>query len=156
MSGNLFGATRAFTLIEVIIVLGFLVAGAALSLMVSMDTYRGTSFRSERNLLIAALEHVRSQAVNAVCLGSCTDAASHGVEITPLAYVIFQGQAYASRDALFDDPVSASPRIAHSGSLEIVFTPYSGTSTGGTITLSDEAGHMSEILVSSFGQITWY
>ena len=145
-----------FTLIEILLVLGLLAVIAGVSLVMGMDSYRGNSFRSDRDLLVAALEHARAESINAICLGSnCTDAAPHGVSIQSDSYVIFQGASYNSRDQAEDNVIPASALVSHAGLSDVVFSVLSATSTAGQIVLSDDSGHSSTITIGSLGQISW-
>jgi Tfp pilus assembly protein FimT len=146
-------------MIEVLTVIALLAIISAIGLLISFDTYRGSSFRSDRNLLIASLERARAEAISNVCLGSgCTNAYPHGVHIQSDKYVIFQGSAYNSGDAN-NAPFAANTVITKTPSsgplpLDIVFSALSGTTTGSIITLSDPS-HSSIITVTTEGRITW-
>jgi len=83
-------------------VMTILIFIAGFALFVSMDSYRGFSFRSERDTIISVLQKARSQAISNVCLGSgCTDGKSHGVHIDMVnkQYIIFQGANFIAGDA---------------------------------------------------------
>ena len=146
---------RGFTFFEVLIVMGILVIVGGFALFVSMETYRGSNFRSDRNLLVATLQRARAEAMNNICTGTCTDGEPHGVHVQSDAYIIFQGSSYNANDsnnAPFDSNtiVTKTP-----SSLDVVFSQLSGTTTPVMITLSDSAGHVSTTTISSGGQITW-
>ncbi len=150
------------TLIEMLVVLALVGIIGGFALFTSLDTYRGTSFRSDRDLVVALLERSRSQAMNNLCSGGCTNGKPHGVAIRPsnhlTSYVAFQGQTYATRDVAVDDIFNSNPVVGISGFSEAVFAQLAATSTvvGGTnLTISDLAGHSSVITVSPNGQITW-
>ena len=97
------GKTRAgMTLAEVIVVMAILSIVAAISLAVSMDSYRGYAFRGDRDMLVAVLQKARSQAINNICRGSsCTNGKPHGVHFaSPGQYVIFEGTDFADRKSV--------------------------------------------------------
>lgn len=147
---------RAFTLIETLIVMAIVAIVAGIGLVMSMDSYRGYSFRTDRDALVALLQHARAQAIGNVCLGdACIDGVDHGVRIDDGRYVLFQGSSWDVRDADLDEVVDVSLAIAHTGTNEVVFRHLSGAATAGTITLSDEAGRSSTITIGAEGQITW-
>lgn len=154
--------SRGMTLIEVLVVLALAAMIGGFALFMSMETYRGTSFRSDRDLLVSLLERARAQAVNNLCIGVCTNGKPHGVAIRPSdhpnSYVGFQGNSYLTRDVAVDDIFDASPVVAATGLTEAVFASLAGTSTtlgGFSVTLTDAGGHSSAITVSALGQIIW-
>lgn len=147
---------RGFTMIEILLVFALLAIISGTALVMGMDAYRGNTFRSDRGLLIAALERARSESINGMCLGSdCADAEPHGVSIQQDQYIIFQGPAYDSRDAGEDDPIPASALVSRGGLSEVVFSALSGTTTPGQIVLSDQSGQASTITIGSLGEIGW-
>ena len=145
------------TLVEIIVVLALVVIIGKFTLMISFDTYRDTSYHTDRSYLIAALQHARAESVDDICEGdSCTDSAAHGVYIHDDQYVIFQGTSYAAHDPSFDEIVEANPRTIRSGLSEIVFAPGSGDATpSGDIVLADPSGRTSTTTIGAYGQIFW-
>ncbi len=154
-----------FTLIEVTIVMSLVVLVASFGLIANMETYRGYSFRTERDALIATLQKARSESVSNMCFGSsCTDGRPHGVHLAPHGYVLFQGESYATRDSALDETIAAryfgvamtSPSLT-----DIVFSRLAGTTTPNpfgtpTISLVDSAGSGSSVItINPEGQITW-
>lgn len=144
---------RGFTFFEVLVTIGIFSLVGGLALLVSMESYRGSYFRSDRDLLIAALQHARSQAMSNICVGACTDGKPHGVHIEAEKYVIFQGASYDADDP--SNAVFAAQAALVRGGGDIVFSQLSGTTTATTTTLKDDAGRESVISVSADGQITW-
>ncbi len=59
---------RAFTLIEAAGRARLLTIVGGLGLIMSMDDFRGYSFRSERDTIVSALEKARSQSISNICL----------------------------------------------------------------------------------------
>ena len=130
-----------------------------LALFVSMETYHGSSFRSDRDLLVAALQHARAQAMNNICLGTgCTDGKPHGVYIQSDKYIVFQGGTYNSSDsnnAEFDSTITTTKTPS---TLEIVFSQLSGTTSCSNecaVTLTDQSGHVSIATTTAEGRIYW-
>ena len=158
------GATSGFTLIEILVVMGLLAIMAGLGLLMSMETFRGNSFRNERDTLVSALQMARSQAMDNMCFGGgCTDGKSHGVYIQTDGgnvqnYIIFQGDTYNSSDPINQTIPAASYNI-HLGAPvinQIVFDHLSGNViTAGDIILAGQDGHTSTISVNSIGAISW-
>lgn len=148
---------RGFTFFEILVAMGIFIIVGGFALFVSMETFRGAHFRSDRDLLIAALQHARAQAMSNICFGACigNDGQPHGVHIQSDKYIIFQGNAYDSSDpnnAAFDSTITTTKTPA---TLDIVFSQLSGNSAPATVTLTDAAGHASVISVSAEGQISW-
>ena len=157
---------RGFTLIEIVIVISIIIIASAFSGFINLDSYRGYSFRSERDTLVSGLQHARAQAIANVCRGvSCNDGRSQGVAIRPddsgSSYVIFQSGStspeYAQRDSDFDVFLESSKNIVTGGSInEVVFAQLSGNVLNpGSIVLTDNAGNSSTIFINSEGQILW-
>ena len=147
---------RGFTLIEVLVVFGLIAIVGGFVLLMSMDTYRASSYRADRNLLVAILERARAQAVSNLCIGAgCANGKPHGVSLQGSQYVLFQGPSFATRDPSIDNAFEASPLVTRTGLTEVVFSQLSGTTMAGTITLSDASGYTSLITLSADGQITW-
>jgi prepilin-type N-terminal cleavage/methylation domain-containing protein len=157
--------TRGFTLIEVLVVMSLMVIVAGFGLIVSMESYRGDSFRTERDTLVATLQQARTQALDNMCFGaSCAGGKPHGVHLSLHQYVVFQGDSYATRDAALDTVTDAqyfglattSPSLT-----DIVFSQLAGTTTPNpigvtTISLVDTTGqHTSVITINPEGQISW-
>ena len=147
-----YGYGRGFTLFEVLIVIGLFTLLGGLALFMSMDSYRGSSFRSDRDLLVSLLQHARARAMNNMCIGTCTDGKPHGVRVEPDRYVVFQGPGYSPSDpenAVFP----ANPSISRTG-MNVVFSQLSATTTATSTTLTG-GGRASVISISADGQITW-
>ncbi len=164
MHMNVMGRQRGVTFFEVLIVMGIFALVSSFALLVSMQSYRSANFRSDRNLLVAALQRARAQSMNNVCLGTvCTDGKAHGVAIQPIdhldSFVVFQtssGGGYTGRassdiahDAIF--PVNPNSVITQT---TIVFTQLSGTAPASVIEI-DQAGYDSDVHVETNGRIWW-
>ncbi len=145
-------------MIEVLVVIGLFAMIGGFALWVTMEQYRGSSFYGDRNLLIAALERARSEAINNVCLGSsCIDGMPHGVHIQSDAFIVFQGSTYNpsdSNNARFD----ANASIAHTlttPSADIIFSQLTGTTSAvGDIGLAGQ-GKVSTTTITADGRIYW-
>lgn len=153
---------RGFTLIELLIVVGILAIIGSFSLVFSLDSYRGYTFRNDRDLLVATLQRARNQAINNVCFGLlCSEGKSHGVHINGTQFVVFQTDTdYGGRDILVDELIEATGgETAVTGATDIVFERLSGKATvnpvGETLVVRDSSGHVSTIEFNSQGQIRW-
>jgi prepilin-type N-terminal cleavage/methylation domain-containing protein len=153
---------RGFTLIEVIVVLALVTIIGGYSLTFGIDSLQRTTFHSDRDILIAALQRARAQAVGNICLGStCVDGKSHGVHIIDdaqgnvVSYTIFQGLNYGAEPAL-NDVIKSNPNTKHTGASDILFEQLSGDANpSGDITLTDVNDRSSTITVGSEGEIRW-
>lgn len=150
-----FAPAKGFTLIEVLTVLGLFTLLAGLGLFASMDLYRGSSFHSERDLLVALLQHARAQAVNNICRGMCTDGVAHGVKIGSGNYIVFQGSSYASRDATQDQTFATSPLVTSSGDTEVVFAQLTGVAMPPAVIVLRIGGQVSTTTIEPNGRIWW-
>ena len=155
---------KGFTFIELLVVMALLFIIAGFGLIISMDNFRGYSFRTERMSIVSTLQKARGQAVSNMCFGTCTGGRPHGVYIGAHSYTIFQGDSYAARDVAVDEVVPAryeAMGFAAGSFTEIVFSQLSGAATphpSGVTTLSliDTAGKDSSVLtVNAEGAISW-
>lgn len=152
---------KAFTLIEILIVSALFLSVAGLGLFVSMDTYRSSGFRNERDIIVNALAHARSKALANSCSSqNCTRGGAHGVYFgTPGQYVVFEGSTYASRDPAADEIILAEDEVTQvSGFSEVIFSPRSGNAEMvGDVELRivGSAASPSSIVVNPEGRIDW-
>ncbi len=157
---------RGFTLLEIIVVIALITFIAGFAMIVSLDDYRGFSFRNERDVVVAVLQKARSQAMNNMCFEAtgvtCTDGKAHGAYFgNDGEYVIFQGNSYATRDTAVDEVIEAENAAADtSGFTEVVFERLSGDATTNpsgtrTLTITDDRGRTSVFTVEASGRIWW-
>lgn len=140
---------NGFTLIEVLLVLGLLVALSSVGLFYSVDSFRRSQFRAERDMVASVLGQARAQSMANV------DEQPHGVHISPSAYILFSGSTFNAADSN-NRSYPASGVISHTGMTDVVFEQVSGnaTVTGGSLTFSHEASQ-SVITINNVGQINW-
>lgn len=152
-----------FSMMELLVVMSIIIIIAGFALFFSFDSYRGSSFRSERDTVVTVLQKARSQAMSNLCLGSsCTDGLPHGVHYDSgthcaggsACYIIFQGSSINYGDAT-NQQVPVNNNVAIVASSDIVFNQLDASSSGGTITLTDSSGHSSVISINTEGRITW-
>lgn len=142
---------RGFTIVEIIIVLAIVASLAAIGLTVGIDSYQRFLFRSDLHATSSLLQKARSSAINNI------GETSHGVYFDDIGghFILFRGLSYATRNASFDLSVEKSKTITLTPPLlEIVFSPLSGTTTGGTLTLTDGAKNAT-IQINNEGGINW-
>jgi|GEM_PF-1017554 len=175
-------SNRGFTMLEVIIVMGLLVIVGSLGLFMSMETFRGNSFRNDRDATVSGLQRARSLAVSNMCFGFspsnqsqcalpdyCCDGKSHGVHFYNKAdiakrgkFVIFQGDnfsegAFANEFVSFNNP---QVYVDIDSDVNISFARISGnlipeTATSTSVTITDGNSHNSVIEINSEGRIDW-
>lgn len=144
--------SAGFTLLEVMIALGLVVMLAGLGLVLSMDVWRGTSFRSEQDLLISLLYKARSRAVSNV------HEENHGLYIDEdnRRYVIFEGSYDENDDQNLVFDMSKSVTFTYSDN-PIIFAARTANALepgGYTIDITGE-GKTNKLTVNDEGGITW-
>lgn len=150
---------RAFSLIELLVVMGIFILVAGFGLVVSFDSFRGYTFRDERDAIVGSLHKARSQAVNNMCFGTCTDGKAHGVHFAGgvgSPYVVFQGTTYVAGDVT-NETIATKINSVSVTAADVVFAPLSATVSGApiVITVTDGGPHTSVITVESEGRIWW-
>lgn len=138
---------RGFTLIEIIIVVALFSALVSFGLFMSMETYRGTLFRSERSIVVSALEKARSRALANMYQ------TPWGVCFVAPNYVIFRGTSCAP-DLETNETIPANAANPAIFSAPIVFSQLAATTTGGSVTLAQD-GRTTTITVNYEGAISW-
>ncbi len=140
---------KGFTLIEVLLVLGLLVALAGTGLFYSVDSFRRSQFRAERDMVVSLMQQARARGIANI------NEQSHGVHIDPTSYVLFSGSVYNAADPS-NQSYPANVVITHTGMTDVVFSQVSGeaTVTGGPLTLS-QGSSLSVISINNVGQINW-
>ncbi len=142
-------------MIELIVVIAIVALIFALGLFMSMETFRGTLFRTDRDTALSILGRARSRAINNIhqtAWGVCYDDGAH-------AYVTFRGSTYvagAATNESFDGSPSATITnfpLCSSGS-GIVFAQLSGTTSPRNITLVENA-RTASISINDEGRIDW-
>lgn len=143
-----------FTMIELLVVMTLLIFIAGFAMLMTMDSYRGYSYRTELNTAVSVLQKARSQAINNI------NQQPHGVHIDTVnnQYVIFQGLPYSATAPtnVYIPFVTSNTNLQHIGLSEVSFSQLTGYAavTGGNLTLKD-ATHSEVISLNNEGQISW-
>lgn len=143
-------------MIEILLAIGIMTTIFAVGLLMSMDTYRGYSRRSERDTLVAVLERARSRAmanVNQHSWGVCFDGTN---------YIIFSGPNYEG--AITTETIPGNPSVTVADTSEaprlpcgnggIVFAQLTGDTSEVTITVT-QGQVVSNISTNIEGLIDW-
>ena len=139
---------QAFTLIEVLMVVGIFTILIGIGLPVTIDFVRNYSLQSERNSMVTLLEFTRSQSLTNV------NQSSHGLTITTNEYTTFSGASYATRDTQYDLSYPKSSFVSITGPSEVVFAPLTGKSSQSSLVVSDGVKQFT-VTVNPEGTIDW-
>lgn len=135
---------RGFTLFEIIVVIAIFSLLLTLGLFMSFETFRGTSARSEEDVIVSLLAKARSRAMSNV------DQSPWGVCYRDGSYVLFAGTACAS-----GEETAASPTATTTGLTSgVVFSQLAGTTTPTTITLM-QGDRRATTTINYEGTIIW-
>ncbi len=155
---------NGLTLIEIITTIALFVFVTYIVMSTNFSSYRGYSFRDERDALVNNLERSRSEAMNNICFGTCTNGITHGIHFEQdsqnAQYIIYQGSDWASHDSTADEVISINSAMQISGPADVIFSTLSGDASvtpadNYDITITDNMNQTSVITINSVGQITW-
>src|SRR3989344_6135693 len=139
--------SSAFTLTEILVVVGIFALLMSFSLVVSLDIYRGDSFRGEQDVIISILQKARSQSINNI------NETTHGIRFEPDQYVLFDGDG-----GEVEFPMNTKVNyIDMPPTPEVVFTQLSGDTVSGddfAFKITNGA-KTSQITVTTNGTINW-
>jgi prepilin-type N-terminal cleavage/methylation domain-containing protein len=142
---------KGFTLIEVIISITICTALVGLGLLMSMETFRGTLYRSETATIVSLLEKARSRAMNNI------EQSAWSVCYVDPAYLISRGAACslatASETITANAAVALASDFIHTFPI-ITFTQLSGTTTGASLTVLQDT-RTSVISTNHEGTVIW-
>lgn len=122
---------RGFSLVELVVVMGIVAIIAAVTVPLGLNYYRAQVLDETYYELRSTLRRAHSQAV------SVKNDSAFGVKIMSENFVLFQGETYAGRVAIYDEVFDVPTVVSISGADEIIFNVLSGT-TGSAVTISLE------------------
>lgn len=148
---------RGFTLIEMLIVIGLIVALGSVVLFFDINTYRGDAFRAERTMVVTLLQQARASAMNNIA------EEPHGLALFPADnphnYVLFEGTSYTASNPATRQAFEPSYAVTLGGGspTEVVFEQLSGNASyTGAIKLEDPNRNTSfDIAINHEGAISW-
>ncbi len=147
---------RGFTLVEVLVVISLMAVVMGLGLLMSIDVFRGTTFRSTRQVLVSALTTARSRALANMYQSP------EGVCYSAPDFIIFRRSSYGSANSA-DEHVPGNPSISLTGAINctgmgagaVVFSQIAATTSGSTITISETGHPNATVSVNTEGTIVW-
>jgi prepilin-type N-terminal cleavage/methylation domain-containing protein len=146
---------RAFTLIEILVVTAIFAVIIALGLLMSMETFRGTTFRSERDTMIGVLTKARSRSMANI---KQSPWGVHYAGSPNFTYTIFKGSTYVAGAATNEDlPGNKDSTVTGWPVGDIVFSQLSGTTTAVVtppIAIAENS-RTANVTVNYEGTITW-
>ena len=142
--------STGFTLVEILVAVAIFGVIISLGLLMSMETLRGTTFRSERDTMVAVLQKARSRAMANI------NQSPWGVhyQMSDHTYTIFRGSAFAA-GAPTNEVVQGNKDASTTPSLyNVVFTQLSGT-TNPLSVIVEENSRNTTLSVNYEGTIIW-
>ena len=139
--------SRAFTLIETLVVFGIITLVMSVGAIVGIDSITRSTVHSDRNLLVSLLHSARTQALANI------DEAPHGLKITNTAFITFEGSSYSVSNPT-NQSIERTINTAPIGDTEFVFAQLTGNSASSSVTLADGSGSAT-VTVNSQGRIEW-
>ena len=139
---------HGFTLIELLIVFSILIIIFALGMPLTINYYQSYQLISERDNMVGLLRRVRTFSL------ANRNSLPHGLHLGSDAYTLFTGESFMNRDPAFDEIFPKSGAATVGGPAEIVFSPLSATTTGGTLMLN-VGPQSASVLINATGGISW-
>jgi prepilin-type N-terminal cleavage/methylation domain-containing protein len=145
-------ANRGFTLIEISVALGIMMLLFTLGTLMSLDAFRGYTFRSERETIVSVLVRARSHSMANI------DGSSWGVCFRSGKYVLFKGVT-CTTPQVSDEEFDANAGVASASNFSstfptVVFAQLSGQTSAASIQITEE-GRTSSISLNHEGTIIW-
>lgn len=138
-------------MLEIAVVMAIFTALIALGLFMSMETLKGTIYRSEEATIVSLLQKARSRSMNNI------NQAQWGVCYVAPNYVLFKGTVCSSAAAV--DTLAANAGVAAASDFAhtfptVVFAQLSGTTAAATITVLQDS-RSATITINNEGTIIW-
>ncbi|MFH1089112.1 MAG: prepilin-type N-terminal cleavage/methylation domain-containing protein [Candidatus Uhrbacteria bacterium] len=143
--------SKGFTLIELLVVISLvtIMAGVAMAAFGNLQT--STQLNETSTQIVQTLRMAREQSIAGL------NNAAHGIKFNPTAYVLYQGDSYATRDLAYDRVYKLDSALTITTTLtnnEIFFSKGVGVpSAGGLITISHSVNGFKRISINTQGII---
>jgi prepilin-type N-terminal cleavage/methylation domain-containing protein len=142
---------RGFTLVEIMVTVAIFCILVALGLFMSMEAYRGATYRSERDTIVSLLQRARSRAMANI------EQSKWSVCYEDPNYLIAKGSI--CNDTTARDRVEANASVVAASTLTdfpIVFEQVTGNVTSAPDTLKIVQGNRADdITINHEGTINW-
>lgn len=139
---------RAFTLVEILIVIGITLALVYLIVPLGLDFYRSQQLENETELVAQIIKMAQSKAM------STESDSRFGFYINNSNYVLFQGNSYASRNNQYDEIFNLSGVINITDPpKEIVFSKTDGRPSFVSEIILNSGNQNKKITINKFGVI---
>ncbi len=138
---------KGFTIIELILVISIVSILAVLFSSVGSAYVIRNSTQNTLNELVGSLRvaQLNSQLSKAN--------SSWGVRVENNQIILFMGTSFGTRDASFDERFNIPGSIAVTQPSEVVFEKLTGGSTNATISVSNDIGQSSTVVVNELGSV---
>lgn len=116
---------KAFTLIEILLVIIILAVLAGSTIPLSINFYKAQQLDTNTKGVVQALRRAQLKAM------SIEDDSIFGVYLTDDDYILFKGSSFSARDVSYDEVFDLPQIITVTGIQEIAFSKFEGTPIGG-------------------------
>ncbi|MBY0539273.1 type II secretion system GspH family protein [Patescibacteria group bacterium] len=142
-SGN---TVRAFSMIEVIVVIGILSVILGTGAVFMTDAIGRSVALNEQNLIATLLMGQRTKALSNI------NQTSHGLKVEAAQYTLFEGVSFVA--GTNKRSIAKGAGVTTGGDTEFVFGQLSGTSTAAAMAVTDGA-KTATISVNTEGRVEW-
>lgn len=116
---------KAFTLIEILLVIIILAVLAGSTIPLSINFYKAQQLDTNTKGVVQALRRAQLKAM------SIEDDSIFGVYLTDDDYILFKGSSFSARDVSYDEVFDLPQIITVTGIQEIAFSKFEGIPVGG-------------------------
>jgi type II secretory pathway pseudopilin PulG len=140
--------SRAFTLLETLLIIATIVFLAALIFPLSLDFFKDQQLQSATQGILQTLRRAQLKAM------AVEQDSNFGVYITNTNYTLFKGNSFAIRESNFDEIFPLSSTISvQSPPKEIIFLKMEGRPTSSQIIILNSGSRSQTISINEVGRI---
>ena len=140
--------SRAFTLLETLLIIAIIVFLAALIFPLSLDFYKDQQLQSATQGILQTLRRAQLKAM------AVEQDSSFGVYVTNTNYTLFKGNSFATRESNFDEIFPMSSTISvQSLPKEIIFLKMEGMPTSNQTIILNSGSRSQTISINEVGRI---